>query len=94
MVEAKPAYKVIGICGSLRKESTNLSVLKLIPTLNERIQLEIVYSLMFHFTMGMMRPLMACLTPSKPLLPRLLKLMPSILLALSTTIRCQVCSRT
>ena len=43
MVEAKPVYKVIGICGSLRKDSTNLSVLKLIPTLNASIQLEIVY---------------------------------------------------
>ena len=43
MVEAKPVYKVIGICGSLRKDSTNLSALKLIPTLNSSIQLEIVY---------------------------------------------------
>ncbi len=42
MVEAKPVYKVIGICGSLRKESTNLSALKLVGTLNERISLEII----------------------------------------------------
>jgi chromate reductase len=42
MVEAKSVYKVIGICGSLRKESTNLSALKLVGTLSDRIQLEIV----------------------------------------------------
>ena len=42
MVEAKSLYKIIGICGSLRKESTNLSVLKLIPSLNSNIQVEIV----------------------------------------------------
>ena len=40
MVEAK--YKVIGICGSLRKESTNLSALKLVGKLTDKFDLEII----------------------------------------------------
>ncbi len=27
-MESRPAYKIVGICGSLRKASTNLSALK------------------------------------------------------------------
>ncbi len=42
MVESNTSYKVIGICGSLRKDSTNLSALKLISTLEKRIELEII----------------------------------------------------
>ena len=35
-------FKVVGICGSLRKESTNLTALKLVGTLSPRLKLDIV----------------------------------------------------